>query len=128
VCGDFLPVGDETNFITVAHEFAHLLGALDLYGDRSNSYRYTLMSSTWEAGEFLVNLDPWHKMRMGLVAPRIIPIPASRSARQEVRLTHPGNYHDYQPVLFYAPGRANEYFLLEFRRQGASTFDSEPVW
>lgn len=123
VCGDFLPIGDETNFITVAHEFAHLFGALDLY-DTGNS-RYTLMGATWVQDEFFVNLDPWHKMRMGLVAPRIVPIPASRSARQEVRLTHPGNYNDYEPVLFYDPARANEFFLMEFRRQRASTFDAD---
>ncbi|MEE2690714.1 MAG: hypothetical protein VX640_04140 [Pseudomonadota bacterium] len=122
ICGDFLPTGDETNFVTVVHEITHLFGAADLYGS-GRSYRYTLMGATWEANEFYTHLDPWHKMVMGLVKPKIVKIPASTTARQSLRLTLPVNDAAYEPVLFYRDGQPAEYFMLEFRRNKASSFD-----
>lgn len=126
ICGTFLPIADETNFATTAHEFAHLFGAADLYGaSGGNSYQYTLMGATITDSEMFFHLDPWHKMRMGMVRPRIMPIPSTTSARQSLRLTLPVNNAAYEPVLFYDPARGtDEFFLLEFRRTGASSFDA----
>jgi M6 family metalloprotease-like protein len=124
ICGRYLPVADETNFITAAHEFAHLFGADDLYGDNQHSSTYSLMGSTIIDLEMYFHLDPWHKMRMGMVTPRIIPIPDGATSRQSVRLTLPFNNADYEPVLFYDPERGlQEYFMIEFRKNRASSYD-----
>jgi M6 family metalloprotease-like protein len=124
VCGAFLPIGDETNFITVAHEVAHLFGGVDVYGDQSNSYQYTLMSSTITNDEMFFHLDPWHKMVMGFATPLIVPMPSEPTGRRTLRLTYPDNAAAYEPVLFYDPARGRrEFFMVEYRAGGISSDD-----
>jgi M6 family metalloprotease-like protein len=120
----YLPIGDEANVVTTAHEFAHLFGARDLYGS-GNNFRSSVMGATCFDGEALYHLDPWHKMRMGLVTPRIIPIPRTTSERQSIRLTIPANEADYEPVLFYNQDQPTEYFMVEYRRTGAGAYDGD---
>ena len=126
LCGAFLPIGDSTNFITIAHEAAHLFGALDLYGETNHSYQYTLMGSTIADREMFFHLDPWHKMTMGFATPRIVAIPDGPTGRQTVRLTTPWNSAAYEPILFYDPDRGtDEFFMLEYRANGASSYDRD---
>lgn len=127
ICGTYLPIADETNFITTAHEIAHLFGGRDLYGPTGgNSFKFTLMGGTIADREDYFQLDPWHKMRMGMVRPRILPIPDGATSRQTLNLTLPFNRSSYEPVLFYDPARGTqEYFMMEYRRSGAGGFEDD---
>ncbi len=122
ISDQFIAVGDDANFITVAHEVAHLFGALDIRGSGMNA-GLTTMGPTCVDVERMYHLDPWHKMRMGLVRPRIFAIPDIRSEKRRTRLTVPVNRAAYEPVLLYRAENPNEYFMLEYRRAASGTFD-----
>lgn len=127
ICGAFLPIADETNFVTVAHEIAHLFGGTDLYDPTGTANSaYTLMGGTISDNEFYFHLDPWHKMRMGFVRPRVIAIPSEASSRQSIRLTVPTNSADYEPVIFYDPRRGrDEFFMMEFRITNSGSYERD---
>lgn len=119
-------VGGLGNFSTIAHELAHHLGLLDLYGPGAAwNTRATLAAGTCAAGNDTnsYHLDPWHKMAFGWIEPRIV---SMREPGAVETLYAPGAWGTYayygkRPVLLFDPQRTtNEFFLLEFRRRDGS--------
>lgn len=106
--------GDATGFHNMAHELAHgSLGMVDLYGSHCRGHGLTLASCT--AGEtsptWLTHLDPWHKIRMGWVAPRIYDLryfPAGEALQ-------PPQLGGRPVILFDSLRGTNEFFVLEHR-------------
>lgn len=117
--------GEAVDFDTVVHELAHTLGTLDLYGARSRmNGRLTIMGPTLGGPEDerrTYHLDPWHKMALGWITPRIVKIPEItqenacrhlRGARGELSIEERGG----RPVLIYDPANGtDEFYLLEGR-------------
>ncbi|MHA6288515.1 hypothetical protein [Maricaulis sp. CAU 1757] len=126
ICGGYLPLGDEANLLTTAHEVAHILGGGDIYGASfNNNFGYSLHGSTIANSEIYFHMDPWHKMVMGFARPRVIALP-ERQAPQNLRLTMPSNTRDYEAVLMYDPDRGrNAFFMLEYRVRQGSSFDRD---
>lgn len=125
--------GDGATFRTMAHEVFHMLGAgWDLYSTGFHSSGLTLMSDTSGGREDLtsIHLDPWYKMRMGWVEPRVIPL---NDAGDVAQLAAPqltggdrGTAHAQRPILLYDPARGpGEFFLLEFRSATAGGYDRD---
>lgn len=114
-------IDHRTGFSTIAHEFSHVLGTLDLYGvwnQECLSKDVTLMSCT--SGTFedfsAVHLDPMHKMWLGWSEPRIRDItlggvetlPATQMRQPDA------------PVILYNPTRGpDEFFMLEYRTRNS---------
>ncbi|MGL5850190.1 MAG: hypothetical protein ACRCZD_05330 [Phycicoccus sp.] len=107
-------LGAGSSFTLFAHELAHSLGALDLYGwPQGKSARLTLMSqSVGGTGDDQVacHLDPWHKLVLGWSEPRVF----ASSARGHVVLR--GVNHASAPIIVTRPDRPLEFYLVEFRR------------
>jgi M6 family metalloprotease-like protein len=100
----------EADFGTLVHENVHTLGAVDLYGRCCYSEGVSLMSCT---GNSIWHLDPWHKLRLGWVEPRI----AALDGPGSVTLPPPQSRRVDAPVILYDPKvGAEEYFILEFRK------------
>ncbi len=107
----------QTDFATLCHELSHSLGTLDLYGvwnQEQLNHWLTLMSATITSVENpeIYHLDPWHKMQLGWVEPRIYSIRdggvATIPAAQWIDPT--------TPVLLFDPSLGtSEFFLLEYR-------------
>lgn len=120
LAGEFSPIGDQTTTMTVTHEIAHLFGAFDLYGDYNNT-RLSLMSST---GNEYFHLDAWHKMRMGFNKPTIVPITKWWRTKMHSTLFAASQKANFNPIIFYDPSKGyNEYFMVEFRRPEAWSYD-----
>ncbi len=117
ICVQSAVVGEDIDFASLVHEMTHTLGAQDLY-DNTDLYNVhlTLMGATnW--GTY--HLDPWHKMQLGWVRPRIREIhdPANVEALVLPRLSGASGISDESPILIYdALKGQREYFLLEYRR------------
>jgi M6 family metalloprotease-like protein len=130
--GVFVPgaagLGHQTAFINIAHELAHLLGPLDAYGPACNSQNATLMSCTGYVGpddRQLFDLDPFYKMRLGWVAPRIRSIRSPGGVErvdvpQLARATSTDHeWNDESPLVFHDPLRTTrEYIFVEYRDRG----------
>lgn len=63
-------MGGHTSLSGLAHELAHQLGTIDVYGDSCLSLKGTLMSCP--TGDTFSSLDPWHRMRLGWVEPQVV--------------------------------------------------------
>ncbi|NOX84028.1 MAG: hypothetical protein GXP06_13800 [Alphaproteobacteria bacterium] len=115
----YLP--ESSGIQVIAHELMHALGTgvdNDIYG--SGSGGSSLMSASVSADHKPIHLDPWHKMRLGWVSPRLEAIspfipPSSANLSVPVRNT-------YQPILFHDFNRPYssvwqdfEMFLMEYR-------------
>jgi M6 family metalloprotease-like protein len=110
----------QANFSTVCHELSHPLGTLDLYGAPGLcvGYQLTLMSCTIDKvpdGTNICHLDPWHKLALGWIEPRILSTREfGTAALQAQQMLRPDG-----SILLYDPARNPlgplEYFLLEFR-------------
>jgi M6 family metalloprotease-like protein len=118
-------------FATIAHELAHLLGAIDLYGaDIRLSSNATLMGGTVGAVDdpATYHFDPWHKIQLGWAKPRAYALglsPATSTALFEP----PSSAGAYEPVILY-DARASrtptfEYLILEHRNRTASGYDAD---
>ena len=116
-------------FDTIAHELAHLLGTEDIYGATSRSWQLSIMSSTIDRSsedtKETYHLDPWHKIQLGWVKPRI------RSTEKLIDSTEcmqlPAQ-DDARPLVLYDPSRGtNEYYLLENRdpKSGRLKYDGD---
>jgi M6 family metalloprotease-like protein len=118
-------VGEGAGLATMSHELFHGLGGIDLYGPWGRCYdlnrRLTLMASTGDGGvadsERSVHLDPWHKMIVGWIEPRLIEV--GRPGRAELVAQHvplSAEPERKRPLLLYDPKRGRgEFFLLEYR-------------
>lgn len=142
VCGLIPGMTENASFATAAHEIAHTLGAIDLYGPNCMGYRQTLMSCTVIFTPDLphsVYLDPWHRTEFGWQVPRIIELDDSgiHGVRQAefVLSADPGGPIDErpfgiqpQPVLIKIKGDSiNRFLLLEYRNwnAGMSPYDKD---
>ena len=118
-------VGEEAGLATPAHELFHTTGAIDLYGPWGQCYdmsrRLSLMASVGGSPgadpEFIVNIDPWHKMLAGWIEPRLVPIgqagTAELAAQHRLLKDEPERK---RPLLLYDPKKGrSEFFLLEYR-------------
>jgi M6 family metalloprotease-like protein len=121
----------------IAHEMSHSLGTFDLYGppDWPVSQNLSLMAArnfsnpAAADGNDIYHLDPWHKMQLGWVEPRI------RSLRDGgiEALSAAQNTHPDAPVILYDPLRfdptgLNEFFIVEYRTRSSpvgSGFDRD---
>lgn len=103
------------SFTSVAHELSHNLGTKDLYGSGCLSSGLTLMSCTIFAAndDFRTfHLDPWHKMQLGWVEPRVATLASGGTATMAATSVNSPN----TPILFYDPARGvDEFFIVEFR-------------
>lgn len=118
VCaGGVALLNHQTDFATFCHELSHSLGTLDLYGVWSQqclNLNVSLMSCTITDRDVpdICHLDPWHKLQLGWVEPRIFPVYsggfATIPAAQVIDAT--------TPVLLYDPAAGpSEFYLLEYR-------------
>jgi M6 family metalloprotease-like protein len=119
-------LGHRQNLMTLCHELAHQLGALDLYGrwglDCLNT-GLTLMGCTGGAADGLesFHLDAWHKVQLGWARPQVRDLRAGGSsslvAQQIPTIRAPA---DKGPLLLYDSTRGTrEFFLLEHRSRTA---------
>ncbi|MBN3760722.1 hypothetical protein [Burkholderia sp. Ac-20365] len=118
-----------TSLTLSAHELAHQLGSIDLYGYRNLNSQLTLTGphEGKDGGTQAWHLDPWHKMRFGWCEPRLHQLTPDV---MPLRLTAPGAQDPAGAVILYDQGRGtNEYFILEFRnpRQSAGRGDGAGV-
>ncbi len=119
ICAGVAFIGQRTSLTLAAHELSHLLGTEDIYGDECLNSRVSLMSCSEGADDLSTyHLDPWHKIQLGWIRPRIYRLTDSGTctvleAVQYGRIsTNPG----HQPIILYDPRRGtNEYLLIEFR-------------
>ena len=109
--------GDLATFSTICHELTHQLGALDLYGNPNTncwSRLVTLMSCTGGAPDqpLTYHLDPWHKLQLGWIEPRIRSLKAGGvESLPAAQLTQTDG-----PVILYDPAKgAAEFFIVEYR-------------
>lgn len=127
-CGQAANVEQNASFMSIAHELNHQLGALDLYGNGRLNNDVTLMGPTvytnYDDGRSYY-LDPWHRLQLGWVEPRIRDLRAPGTeflhAQQSARSD--------APVILYDSARGvSEFFIVEYRSRrapGVSNYDSE---
>jgi M6 family metalloprotease-like protein len=114
---------DNTTFNCAAHEMCHLLGALDIYGseDVTVSQNLSLMANSIYGT--IYHLDPWHKMQLGWVEPRIRSLRdggvAILPATQAIQPDAPVILYD--PVRFNPASSTNEFFMLEYRTRSSAS-------
>jgi M6 family metalloprotease-like protein len=124
--------GDGASFLTIAHELFHSLGAIwDLYGSGFHSQGLTLMSIS-PGGQGSFHLDPWYKMRLGWLAPRILPLnnlgDVLELTASHVQAREGPTSLTRRPLLLYDAARGpGEFFLVEFRSAaaGARSYDRD---
>lgn len=117
VCLDKIAnVSHQQSFMTFAHELSHQLGTIEMYGTTAgeNAY-YTLMGRTMFArldDMQTFHLDPWHKMMLGWIEPKIQSLDRDGQATLgAAQLASPDS-----SLILYSPVHGPlEFYLLEFR-------------
>jgi M6 family metalloprotease-like protein len=110
------------DIVLFAHELFHqLVDDEHIYGPGAElNYKASLFAANTratagDAGP--VHLDPWNKLRVGWMRPRVVPItPAGGSA--SIRAAQDGSPDDDSsaPLVFYDPQRGtDELFIVEYR-------------
>lgn len=108
-------IGNPPNLGLVAHELSHiLLGAPDMYLDAPHrAGAFSLMDISYRS----VHLDPFLKLKLGWLKPRVVTKPGEYSLR-DVETSR-------EALIVYDPRRGSgEYFLLENRWRG-KTYDAD---
>lgn len=121
--GKMVSCQEGVGFATVVHELTHTLGTHDLYGAGvRNNARMTIMAGTKNnatATTWSVNLDPYHKMRLGWIKPRIYNINERGGEVAAFSNSDDDTYRvaeEKRPVILYDPAvGTHEYFMLEAR-------------
>ena len=122
----------ETEFLSVdplgviCHEYAHQLGAVDLYNTETGLTKVGSWS-LMDAGVYLgspqgsnpAHMDAWHKLFLGLSAPETITL-ANNAAKTLTQAETSRTSFLRLPITVSSVGGENEYFLLEYRRTSAS--------
>jgi M6 family metalloprotease-like protein len=118
-------VAEGGGFSVIGHELFHGLGGIDLYGPWGQCYDVnrlmTVMAATGDGGvadsEQIIHLDPWHKMLVGWIEPRLVAI--GQTGKAQLAAQHiPLNAEPERkrPLLFYDEKKGkSEFFLLEYR-------------
>jgi len=115
-----LPQSFRTGVGVTCHELCHLIcGAVDMYGvcsDIGSGY-YSIMDSHWKA----THLDPFEKMKNGMVQPRAIELTTQPTAT--FTLGSVEKHHEI--LLLHDVNRvAREYFIIENRYPGKANFEN----
>jgi M6 family metalloprotease-like protein len=115
VRGRVASLDHRASFMTFVHELSHSMGTIDLYGNNCWSSGLSLMTCTIYAAtddRRTFHLDPWHKMRLGWLRPRIFTLAGGGIATLAASHIESQN----TPVILYDPGRGtSEYLMVEFR-------------
>jgi M6 family metalloprotease-like protein len=129
VCLDAIAnVGHRGSFTSFAHELSHQLGTIEMYGTSGNeNASYTLMGATIFPGlddMRTFHLDPWHKMMLGWIEPKIRSLDSDGGATlQAAQLANADS-----ALILYSPAKGTkEFYLLEFRttaRAGGARYDA----
>ena len=116
---------------TLVHEFAHILGAYDLYdvtGVTMGQGAWSLMGYGGWLGDYGAGappgvipgfLDAYHRVALGLIEPLVVNVPVESlsvyAAAMDTALfpLRPDSSH---PTIFKVPINADEYFLIENRQ------------
>lgn len=113
--GRIASVDHRASFMSICHELSHSLGTEDLYQNNCRSAGLTLMSCTIfgvDDDRRTFHLDPWHKLRLGWLRPRIFSLRTGGIATVAASQIPSLN----TPVILYDPLRGmSEYFMVEFR-------------
>jgi M6 family metalloprotease-like protein len=123
VCETVLLVGDQPPLSLVAHELSHFLGTRDLYFAGQLNSGCTLMGPPLPGdganGRQSAHLDPWHKLELGWLEPRIRSLKAPGS--ETLVAAHLGAADS--AVILFDPARGpSEYFIVEYRSPDQSSF------
>lgn len=130
VCSRVVGSGEAVSAATVSHELAHTLGLVDAYGNTGNNFLHTLMGPTitnpeddlWE-----VHLDPYNKLRLGWIRPRILTVDDRGCYQLRAAETVGGTLPE--AYLVYDPERGTrEYFLLKHRLPLELNYDGDPFF
>jgi M6 family metalloprotease-like protein len=106
-----------------AHELAHCIGALDLYGAFGGyTYSVSLMGATvgsnpnffdWPR---VCHLDPWHRMTLGWIEPAVFDLRSGPGDAVIDAAQIAARADANRPVILYDSNRGtHEYYLLEYR-------------
>ena len=102
------------------HELMHLIGGtVDMYGvcPAISAGYYSIMDAHWQA----THLDPFEKMKNGMVQPIAIEL----TTQQTATVTLPSVERHRQILLLHDVAHAgSEYFIIENRFPGASPFEN----
>jgi M6 family metalloprotease-like protein len=128
-CGEISNVGQRGGFATIAHELTHQLldYATDIYynddedANAEGNRLLSLMAATGIGPDAMDSwhLDPWHKMVLGWLEPRVYSLRDPGTFAKLAPPTSPDYFSgDRSPVLLYDPLSGFErFFLLEHRLQ-----------
>lgn len=122
----------------LAHEFAHLLGAYDLYDVTGNSMGvggFSLMGyGGWlggyncPSGIIPSQLDPFHKILFGFVSPKIINLPKDSLPCFVMSMDSLlFSQRETLPFIYKIPISQDEYFLIENRQTDVHQKDTIEV-
>jgi hypothetical protein len=125
-------INENDDFATTNRALFHAIApqAIDLDGVPSRCFTINANLSLMAAGNtansgHTLHLDPWHKMLVGWVEPRIYTV--AKAGSVELVAQHvPGKIDAKRPVLIYDQGRGpSEFFLLEYRTRSRVGFDQD---
>jgi len=101
-------------FDLFAHELSHQLATIDMYSSGCYSTRATLMHcNATTSPDSLVHLDPYHKMRLGWITPRVFDVRYPGSAFIDVAPEAAG---PRSPILLKNDQRdSQEFYMVDYR-------------
>lgn len=132
VCTDSIGVGEAVGVATIAHELSHTLGIdQDAYGWNARlNFAFSLMGGTIvtpEDDRRMFHLDPFHKLRLGWLAPEVLT--ADRIGCFDLSASdHPPPSSGVpRSYILYDPARGtNEFYMLEHRLPMSLNYDGDP--
>jgi hypothetical protein len=127
ICTTVSAVNEGASLTTLAHELLHQLGAVDVYGSQCHNQGVTLMSCTvGDVDPVTYHLDPWHKIQLGWLHPRIQAIPGGGPGRcATFAAAQSDDSREHPPTVFYDPDRgAAEYLIVEHRSSALAGYDA----
>jgi len=128
-------VGENDGFATLTRQVFRLLApeAVDLDGWPQkcfglNAGRSLMAAANTGNPALTMHLDPWHKMVVGWVEPRIVPIGQAGKALLAAQHVSATESESKRPILLFDPQRGpREFFLLEYRTHSEFGFDQAVV-
>jgi hypothetical protein len=128
--GDAAVVGENDRFATVNHQLFRLLApeAVEIEGWPQKCFplndRRSLLAETNTINPMIVHPDPWHKMLVGWIEPRVYDIAKAGTAKLAAQHLSSSEPALTRPILLFNPHRGpSEFFLLEYRGYSPVGFD-----
>jgi len=127
-------IGENDGFATLNRALLRLIApeAVDLDGWPQKCFALNGGRSLMAAGNArdpgqIMHLDPWHKMMLGWIEPRVVAFGQPGTAKLAAQ--HVAAREDFKaPLLLFDPMRGpREFFLLEYRTHSALGFDQAPA-